>query len=40
MKGQLVHGRPIVPSGNGEADWVSRLTVKSLFALPRGVQLN
>ena len=27
---QLIHGRPIVLSGNGEAGWVSRLTVKSL----------
>ena len=25
--------RPIVLSGNGEAGWVSRLTVKSLYAL-------
>ena len=36
QEGQLVHGRSIVHSGNGEAGWVSRLTVKSLFALQSG----
>ncbi|MGO0307495.1 hypothetical protein ACTL6P_12955 [Endozoicomonas acroporae] len=35
QEGQLVHGRSIVLSGNGEAGWVSRLTVKSLFALSK-----
>ena len=35
QEGQLTHGRPIVLSGNGEAGWVSRLTVKSLFALSK-----
>ncbi len=33
QKGQLMHCRPIILSGNGKAGWVSRLTVKSLFAL-------
>ena len=28
-------GRSIILSGNGEAGWVSRLTVKSLFALSK-----
>ncbi|WP_422463726.1 hypothetical protein [Endozoicomonas sp. ALB115] len=37
QEGQLVHGRSIVLSGNGEAGWVSRLTVKSLFALSKAV---
>ena len=32
---QLIHGRPIVLSGNGEAGCVSRLTVKNLFALSK-----
>ncbi|WP_257266043.1 hypothetical protein [Endozoicomonas sp. ONNA2] len=35
QEGLLVHGRPIILSGNGEAGWVSRLTVKSLFALSK-----
>ena len=35
QEGQLTHGRPIELSGNGEAGWVSRLTVKSLFALSK-----
>ena len=35
QEGQLTHGRPIVLSGNGEAGWVSRLTVKNLFALSK-----
>ncbi|MBO9497293.1 hypothetical protein J7438_24880 [Thalassotalea sp. G20_0] len=35
QEGQLSHGRPIILSGNGEAGWVSRLTVKSLFALSK-----
>ena len=35
QEGQLNHGRPIVLSGNGEAGWVSRLTVKNLFALSK-----
>ncbi|WP_066016823.1 MULTISPECIES: hypothetical protein [Endozoicomonas] len=35
QEGQLLYGRPIVLSGNGEAGWVSRLTVKSLFALSK-----
>ena len=33
QEGQLSHGRSIVLSGNGEAGWVSRLTVKNLYAL-------
>ncbi|WP_083232921.1 hypothetical protein [Endozoicomonas atrinae] len=33
QEGLLIHGRPIILSGNGEAGWVSRLTVKNLFAL-------
>ena len=33
QEGQLSHGRSVVLSGNGEAGWVSRLTVKSLYAL-------
>ena len=32
---QLIHGRPIVLSGSDEAGWVSRLTVKNLFALSK-----
>ena len=35
QEGQLLHGRPIVLSGSGEAGWVSRLTVKNLFALSK-----
>ncbi|WP_066017379.1 hypothetical protein [Endozoicomonas atrinae] len=35
QEGQLINGRPIVLSGNGEAGWVSRLTVKNLFALSK-----
>ncbi|MBO9484559.1 hypothetical protein [Salinisphaera sp. G21_0] len=35
QEGQLSHGRPIILSGNGEAGWVSRLTVKNLFALSK-----
>ena len=35
QEGQLTHGRPIVLSGNGEAGWVSWLTVKNLFALSK-----
>ena len=35
QEAQLTHGRPIVLSGNGEAGWVSRLTVKSLYALSK-----
>ncbi|WP_257294320.1 hypothetical protein [Endozoicomonas sp. YOMI1] len=35
QEGQLTHGRPIILSGNGEAGWVSRLTVKSLFVLSK-----
>ncbi len=35
QEGQLLHGRPIILSGNGEAGWVSRLTVKNLFALTK-----
>ncbi len=35
QEGQLMHGRPIILSGNGEAGWVSRLTVKNLFALSK-----
>ena len=35
QEGQIIHGRPIILSGNGEAGWVSRLTVKSLFALTK-----
>ena len=35
QEGQLIHGRPIVLSGNGEAGWVSRPTVKSLYALSK-----
>ena len=31
----FAHGRSIVLSGNGEAGWVSRLTVKSLYALSK-----
>ena len=31
----LTHGRSVVLSGNGEAGWVSRLTVKSLYALSK-----
>ncbi|USE38063.1 hypothetical protein [Endozoicomonas sp. SCSIO W0465] len=37
QEGQFNYGRPIVLSGNGEAGWVSRLTVKSLFALSETV---
>ena len=37
QEGLLVHGRSIVLSGNGKAGWVSRLTVKSLFALSKAV---
>ncbi|MBO9497311.1 hypothetical protein J7438_24970 [Thalassotalea sp. G20_0] len=37
QEGQLTHGRPIVLSGNGQAGWVSRLTVKNLFALSKAV---
>ena len=29
----FTHGRSVVLSGNGVAGWVSRLTVKSLYAL-------
>ena len=35
QEGQLNHGRAIVLSGNGEAGWVSRLTVKNLYALAK-----
>ena len=35
QEGQLSHGRPIVLSGGSEAGWVSRLTVKNLFALSK-----
>lgn len=35
QEGQLSHGRSIVLSGNGEAGWVSRLTVKNLYALAK-----
>ena len=35
QEGQLSHGRSVVLSGNGEAGWVSRLTVKSLYALSK-----
>ena len=35
QEGQFNYGRPIVLSGNGEAGWVSRLTVKNLFALSK-----
>ena len=31
----FTHGRSIVLSGNGEAGWVSRQTVKNLFALAK-----
>ena len=31
----FAHGRSIVLSGSGEAGWVSRLTVKSLYALSK-----
>ncbi|MBO9484675.1 hypothetical protein [Salinisphaera sp. G21_0] len=37
QEGQLTHGRPIVLSGNGQAGWVSRLTVKNLFTLSKAV---
>ena len=32
QEGPFTHGRSVVLSGNGEAGWVSRLTVKSLYA--------
>ncbi|MFK0570084.1 hypothetical protein [Endozoicomonas sp.] len=32
---QITHGRTIVLSGGNEAGWVSRLTVKNLFALSK-----
>ncbi len=35
QEGQLSHGRSVVLSGNGEAGWVSRRTVKSLYALSK-----
>ena len=35
QEGQLIHGRPIVLSGNGDAGWVSRLTVQNLYALSK-----
>ncbi|WP_299735386.1 hypothetical protein [uncultured Endozoicomonas sp.] len=35
QEGMLSHGRSIVLSGNGEAGWVSRITVKNLFALSK-----
>ena len=35
QEGQLSRGRSVVLSGNGEAGWVSRLTVKSLYALSK-----
>ena len=35
QEAQLTHGRPKVLSGNGEAGWVSRLTIKKLFALSK-----
>ena len=38
QEGQLSHGRSIVLSGNGKAGWVSRLTVKNLFALSKTCQ--
>ena len=31
----LTHGRSVVLSGNGEAGWVSRLTVQNLYALSK-----
>ncbi|WP_419833062.1 hypothetical protein [Endozoicomonas atrinae] len=35
QEGQRSHGRPIILSGGSEAGWVSRLTVKALFALSK-----
>lgn len=35
QESQLSHGRSIALSGNGEAGWVSRLTVKNLYALAK-----
>ena len=35
QEGQLSQGRSVVLSGNGEAGWVSRLTVKNLYALSK-----
>ena len=37
QKEPFTHGRSVVLSGNGEAGWVSRLTVKSLYALSKAV---
>ena len=31
----FAHGRSVVLSGNGEAGWVSRLTVQNLYALSK-----
>ena len=35
QESQLLRGRSIILSGNGEAGWVSRFTVKSLLALSK-----